>query len=171
MPEGHKDIIGASDGGLRKITRQYGAYGWVVATHNARILWRGKGPAPGSPNSSYRTEGYGMMGFQRMIYHVMVYWGIETPTSEKALQLRFFTDSLSLISKVKTLRSYGDNWYPSVHTWPHADVLLQIEAAAKDIDPFILDLRHVKAHQDDEKDYKDLEDEEKLNYHCDILAT
>jgi hypothetical protein len=54
--DGHKAIFGASDGGLRKITKQYGAYGWVVATHDAKLLWCGKGPAPGSPNSSYRTE-------------------------------------------------------------------------------------------------------------------
>jgi hypothetical protein len=169
--DGHKAIFGASDGGLRKITKQYGAYGWVVATYDAKLLWCGKGPAPGSPNSSYRTEAYGMLGFQRMIYHVMTYWNIEVPKDDTKINLRFYTDSLSLISKITTLRSYGNKWYPSIHTWPHADILLQIKAAAIDMEPFILDMRHVKAHQDDDKEYEVLEDDEKLNYHCDLLAT
>jgi hypothetical protein len=100
-----------------------------------------------------------------------VYWEIEVTQPDAIRHLLFFTDSKSLISKVTSLRSYGDELYPSIHTWPHADALLQIQEAAKDIRPIQLDMHHVKAHQDDEKDYEELEDNEKLNYHCDILAT
>ena len=54
--DGHRSIVGASDGGLRKRRREYGSQGWLIATHDAKVLWRGSGPAPGAPNSSYRAQ-------------------------------------------------------------------------------------------------------------------
>jgi hypothetical protein len=169
-PEGHRSIFGASDGGLRKRKREYGSQGWLIATNNAKVLWRGSGPAPGAPNSSYRAEGYGMMGFLRMMYHIMVYHKVRIPDSEKERKITFFTDSQSLINKQTQLHTYED-WYAAIHTWPHADVLMQLRDAESDIYPFSLNPRHVKSHQDEETDFDDLEDDAKLNYLCDLLAT
>jgi hypothetical protein len=165
----HATIFGASDGGLRKRRREYGSQGWLIAAHNAKVLWRGSGPAPGSPNSSYRAEGYGMLGFLRMLFHIMTYYKVQMTDSTRR-QILFFTDSQSLINKQIQLHTYED-WYAAIHTWPHADVLMQLRSAEADIYPFVLKLRHVKSHQDDEKDYEDLEDDAKMNYMCDILAT
>jgi hypothetical protein len=79
--DGHRHIYGASDGGLRKIIRQYGSQGWVVATHQATPLWRGSGPANGTPNSSYRTEGCGIIGFLRFLHHFIHYWKVVIPVT------------------------------------------------------------------------------------------
>ena len=168
--DGHRHVFGASDGGLRKIRRQYGSHGWVVATHQATVLWEGSGPANGTPNSSYRAEGYGIMGFLRFIHHFVKYWKIKIPASDNIQRIRYYTDSKSMIDKQRTLGHYTE-WYASIHSWPHADALMQIKAAANDILPLVVDFMHVKAHQDDNREYDELEDDAKLNKQCNDLAT
>jgi hypothetical protein len=111
-----------------------------------------------------------MMGFLRMIFHIMLYHKIRIPESEMERKIVFFTDSQSLINKQIQLHSYED-WYAAIHTWPHADVLMQLRSAEADIYPFALAPRHVKSHQDKKKDYEELEDDAKMNYLCDLLAT
>jgi hypothetical protein len=36
------NLVGASDGGLRKIKREYGVQGWVIAIFDSHIIWKGK---------------------------------------------------------------------------------------------------------------------------------
>ena len=143
--DGHWWIVGATDGGMRKITREYGSQGWLIATPFGTILWKGTGPAPGNPNSSYRTEGYGTLGLLTFLYHFLTYWQIEV-TSENERPITTYTDSLSMISKTTTTKTYGDNWYASMFSQPHADVLMQIRQSEQDIYPLQLQPKHVKAH-------------------------
>jgi len=78
---------------------------------------------------------------------------------------------MSLIQKWSTLQSYGDQWYASVHTWPHADILLQLKKSSQDMQPLSLTLIHVIAHQDDHTPFEELPTDAKLNVICDNLAT
>ena len=78
---------------------------------------------------------------------------------------------MSLIQKWNTLKSYDDNWYPSVHTWPHADILLQLKLSENDMKPLTITMIHVEAHQDDSTEFEELSIDAKLNVLCDNLAT
>jgi hypothetical protein len=110
------------------------------------------------------------MGFLRFIHHFVKYWKIKIPASDNIQRIRYYTDSKSMIDKQRTLGHYTE-WYASIHSWPHADALMQIKAAANDIFPLVVDFIHVKAHQDDNREYDELQDDAKLNKQCDDLAT
>ena len=125
-------LVGASDGGLRKISREYGVYGWLIAIYDSHVIWKGKGQAQGTRNASYRTEGIGIIAVRRMLYHTMVFWKVAPSVIEEPIFVHY-SDSESFIKKQRTLHSYGETWYPTVHTWPHADVLLQLREAESDI--------------------------------------
>ena len=75
-----------------------------------------------------------------------------------------------MIEKQRNLKQYKE-WYAAIHSWPHADILMQIKDAERHIQPLVMDYHHVYSHQDDKNDYEDLEDDAKLNTQCDILAT
>jgi hypothetical protein len=163
------NLVGASDGGLRKIKREYGVHGWVIAIYDSHVIWRGKGQAQGTPNASYRTEGIGIIAVRRMIYHTMVFWKVAPPMEEEPTFIHF-SDSESFIKRQRTLHSYGETWYPTVHTWPHADVLMQLREAESDIWPIQCKLNFVPSHQDKNTNVEDLSPEAQLNKKCDDLC-
>ena len=163
------NLIGASDGGLRKIKREYGVHGWAIAIYDSHTIWRGKGQAQGTPNASYRTEGIGIIAVRRMIYHTMIFWKVAPSSLEEPVFLHY-SDSESFIKKQRTLHAYGDTWYPAVHTWPHADVLLQLREAEADIWLIQCKLSFVPSHQDKNTPVEKLSPEAQLNQQCDDLC-
>jgi hypothetical protein len=52
-------LLAVSDGGA-DVPKNYGSFGWVLATEH-EIQWERKGIARGYPMQSYRTEGYGRL--------------------------------------------------------------------------------------------------------------
>jgi hypothetical protein len=104
-----------------------------------------------------------------MIYHTMIYWKV-APSVEDSPVFLHYSDSESFIKKQRTLHSYGETWYPTVHTWHHADVLLQLREAEGDIWPIQCKLQFVPSHQDKNTTAANLSPEAKLNQQCDDLC-
>jgi hypothetical protein len=76
------------------------SFGWVLSLHDGTVLARCSGPAPGH-ESSFRSEGYGMLSAARFLQHIFEYCH-ET----RAGPFRFITDNQGLIRRVMTSLAY-----------------------------------------------------------------
>lgn len=111
------------------------------------------------------------MGVMRMIYHTLVYWEIGRMDKVKELELINHTDSMLMISKFKLVEQYGNSWYTNMHSIAHANVLLQLWDAMKDIKPFKIVPMYIQTHQDREKQFEFLDPNAQMNVLCNKLAT
>ena len=95
------------------------SFGWVLSTHNGEILIRCSGPAPGK-ESSFRSEGYGMLSVVRFLFHLFEYCQQTHPGP-----FRFITDNQGLLTRVQSALQYDDP-YPNSTLEPEWDVVNEI---------------------------------------------
>jgi hypothetical protein len=141
------NILVASDGGH---VDAYGSFGWLIGKQ-AEIIWDCQGIARGYPMQSYRAEGYGRMSLLLFLNHYIHYHGIQ-PAED--LRVTSYCDNSSLLETKEEFHNRdvdSTSWYLK----PDHDVIMTLNEIRKKL-PFTLITRHVKGHQDDEREYDDL---------------
>jgi hypothetical protein len=115
---------------------------------------------------SYRAEGYRRMSLLLFLTHYIRYYGIKTADD---LRVTSYCDNSSLIKAEEEFHTRdvdSSSWYlKSDH-----DVIMTLNKGRKGL-PFQLISRHVKSHQDDEREFDDLTRSEQLNVFADRRAT
>jgi hypothetical protein len=156
------NILVASDGGQKD---DYGSFGWVIGTKD-EVIWDCEGTARGYPMQSYRAEGYGRMSLLLFLTHFIRYYGIKTADD---LCVTSYCDNSSLLKAEEEFHTRdvdSSSWYSK----PDHDVIMTLSEVRKEL-PFQLISRHVKSHQDDEREFDDLSRPEQLNVLADHGAT
>ncbi len=138
------------------------SFGWVLSSQDGTVLARCSGPAPGH-ESSFRSEGYGMLSAARFLQHLFEYCH-ET----RAGPFQFITDNQGLIRRVMTSLAY-DSPYPNSTLDADWDVVNEIVTTLQKM-PIQHSFQHVKGHQDDKTEYADLPLNAKLNVDADAEA-
>lgn len=158
----HGNVISCSDGSA---TKEYGTYGYILATKEGQRLARGRGIAPGAHPNSFRSEAYGVLATLRLLVR-MTEDLIQTipPT----LELEHWLDNRSVITRInRTLESRYMTASRSL--MPEQDV---IEEAAHSIQqlPFQVRLKWTQGHQDRLMEYDKLPLPAQLNCDADREA-
>jgi hypothetical protein len=138
------------------------SFGWVLSLHDGTVLAQCSGPAPGH-ESSFRSEGYGMLSTVRFLQHIFEYCH-----EIGAGPFRFITDNQGLIRRVMTSLVYDDP-YPNSTLAADWDVVNEIVTTLKKM-PIEHSFQHVKGHQDDKILYADIPLGAKLNVDADAEA-
>jgi hypothetical protein len=99
--------------------------------------------------------------------HQYRFWKVPIP----AARITGHTDSLSLIKTLAKIAHFAKNWYSSVYTWNHIDILREINTTIQDLQPLVYIPQHVKAHEDKKKQWHELTRPEQVNVYCDREAT
>ena len=167
--EGLDSLIIRSDGGAMPHGKfkGLGSLGWCFCTKN-RTLWKGKGPVRGHPdNPSFHTEAYAVLTFLRFILHQYRFWQIPIPNA----RMTGHTDILSLIKTLAKIARFANDWYSTVYTWSHIDILRKINTTMQELHPLVYIPQHVKAHEDKKTPWHELSREQQVNVYCDREAT
>jgi hypothetical protein len=140
------------------------AFGWTMSLpNNGQHIASCAGPAPGSKDSSFRAEAYGMLSMVPFLFHLFSFcdarqaWQIQLSTNNKPLLLR--------IIKYQCYTAY----FPNATLNADWDVVQAISTtcAKMQIVPFF---RHVKGYQDNKIAYGNLPLEAQLNVDADQEA-
>jgi len=156
-------VILVSDGSA---PNSQGSFGWILSHEDGtRLAWC-NGAVAGYRSTSYRAEGFGILSgllyihLYRRNHHITVEW-----------QWELLCDNLSMIEKVQTLQKHQRDPYPNTTLAAEYDVLAQIQACFKDMEPSNKPtLLHIKGHQDDDTPYERLPIRAQLNVDADRLA-
>ena len=159
-PQQLSSLIAVSDGSSMEGNM---TFGWTMSLPNGQRLAGCAGPAPGSKDSSFRAEAYGMLSMLRFLFHLTSFCAA-TPT----WQTQFSTDNQPLLKRIREYQRYN-TYYPNATANADWDVLQAIvtTCAQMTIVPFF---RHVKGHQDDKTAYDNLPLEAQLNVDADHEA-
>ena len=103
-------LVIASDGGCISYI-EMGSFGWSLGDFYS-TNWNNKGSAPGSPNPSFRAEGYGMLSVLLFLLAFIEYHHLKNTKDSK---VRIYCDNLALITTTKKLLKYDDH-FPALHT-------------------------------------------------------
>jgi hypothetical protein len=139
------------------------SFGWSMSLLSGQRLATCAGPVPGSKQSSFRAEGYGLLSITRFIHHLFIFCGVRP---EWKIQLS--SDNDPLIQRIATTRPYTQ-CFPNSTLEADWDVVHMIVRTLQDL-PCIIRVTHVKGHQDDHKDYEDLPLDAQLNCDADHEA-
>ena len=105
------------------------------------------------------SETVGMLAIFRFLLRFFEYWRLPFPP----MLSKNSTDSLSLISTLKTVRTFGEDWYSSTLLWNHVDVIQQLAFTMAEFHPLKFQPYHVKGHADKTKKWNNMTREEQLN--------
>jgi hypothetical protein len=189
-------FFAASDGSV--IQQKQGAFGWIVSTRSGdRVIWAG-GPARGRQVTSYRAEGYGILSILRLMEQMFDYCQVdEAPewwltcdnislvdqvttgaqdTTEPLIEQEVHDwtrwhevtqgevddrDPLSTAQlSTSTNHTLAADW----------DIVNEIRWNLQQQRLQSCTLKHVRGHQDRNKDYNSLSLEAQLNVEADRLA-
>jgi hypothetical protein len=140
-------ILATSDGGQKY---DLGSFGWVIGTQD-EVMWDCEGVARGYPMQFYRAEGYGRMSLLLFLAHYIRFYNIKPAAGLRVIS---YCDSSSLLKAEKAFHNKdvdSTSWYLK----PNHDVIMTLSEVRKEL-PFKLISRHVKSHQDDQRDFEDL---------------
>jgi hypothetical protein len=157
------DIEVASDGGFNP-SLGISSFGWVVAM-NKTLVAMGHGPAAAHPDlaESFRAEGYGLAAVSLFLTVLANHFKID----KQKHTWKFHITNKAMIQR---MRSY--QWKEKTSKWnlqPDADIT---NFADKHLQSFPATLIHVKSHQDEHQDKKELVSfEAQLNVIADAQAT
>ena len=152
------DIRAVSDGSYRKEER-YGTAGWILEDKRRQIQFTGSLITPGPKESqcSHRSELAGILGTILTINHTCKRHKISQGSIEIGCDGEGALKAITYNHKiVKTNRKHYD--------------LIQAVNEAIETSPITWTFRHVRGHQDDIREYHDLNRWEQLNVKADILA-
>ena len=151
-------IRAVSDGSFRK-EEKYGTAGWIVEDTHRQIQLSGTLITPGQEDDqcSHRSELSGLLGTIANINHLCTRLNIKSGSMELGCDgegaIKSIEDNYKII---KTNRKHFD--------------LIQAIKEAREKSPISWTFRHVRGHQDDIKEYDDLNRWEQLNVQADTLA-
>jgi hypothetical protein len=152
----------ASGGGLKTTN---GTFGWKIVTNHDIILFSGAGPVNGDFNSASsftRSELYGIAAPILLISSLQRFWG----TPHRA-RYSWLCDSELALKQVRQLQHHATR----KRQQPNNVDILSIIADNLPALGRKLNGKWVKAHQDDDHDYDELNREARLNVDADKLAT
>ena len=161
-----------SDGSVKDIHGN-GSCGWVLSSPRGDRLVYGSAPARGRSLHSYRAEAYGLLAVMRFLIQYRLYadalqdWpGILATDAQSVL------DTLQCgtrdIQEAETPVDLDLGKVVLDVLCPEWDILIEIQAASKLLPH--LRLQYVRGHQDDEKDYSQLDLMGQLNVNADAEA-
>ena len=120
-------------------------------------------PAPGSKDSSFRAEAYGMLSMVRFLHHLFFFCDAR-PT----WQTQFSTDNQPLLRCITEYQRYK-TYFPNATSNADWDVVQAIVSTCTHMH-LVPYFRHVKGHQDDKTIYRNLPLEAQLNVDADHEA-
>jgi hypothetical protein len=152
----------ASDGGFDPTTG-ISSYGWVIA-FNRVLIAKGRGPAEAHPDlgESFRSEGYGLASVSAFLTALITFLQI----SVEDHIWKFYIDNKAMIQRMESYRNRVPNSRWNLR--PDADITNKANGYLRRI-PAILE--HVKSHQDEANETKNLTFSANLNIIADALAT
>ena len=172
-------VLVASDGSA---ANRGGSFGWVIANMDGKILLQGTGDLFGIDISSFRAELEGALAVFTILY---ICQSILNP--DHTIVGTIFIDNQATIDKITTLQDYIQQTLavrkslkhptkkplinPCNTTDPDWDKLNGIFKILQHMELESIRVEWVKAHQDRENDYDDLETSAKLNVTADALAS
>jgi hypothetical protein len=138
-------------------------FGWTMSLPNGQRIASCASPAPGSKDSSFRVEAYGMLSMVRFLFHLFSFCD-----AHQAWQIQLSTDNKPLLQRITEYQQYK-TYFPNATSNADWDVVQAISTtcAKMHIVPFF---RHVKGHQDDKTAYGNLPLEAQLNVDADHEA-
>jgi hypothetical protein len=152
----------ASDGGFNPSTG-ISSFGWVVAM-NKTLVAMGRGPTAAHPDlaESFRAEGYGLAAVSWFLTVLAAHYKID----KQKHTLKFYINNKAMIQRMSSYQ-----WREKSSKWnlrPDADIT---NFADEHLRRFPASLIHVKSHQDEHKETKDLPFDAQLNVLADAQAT
>jgi hypothetical protein len=156
----------ASNGG---VSHGYGSFGWII--NGKQEYARGRGEAEGAREilQSFRAEAYGMLAAIRFLQQSCI-WNNTWPTTNK--KIAAYSNNMSLIQRI---------------SWHHKRIVITPKSvSAVDYDTkkvitltinyleskkIIIQVQHIKGHQDKKRKKKDLSKEAQMNIEADIKAS
>jgi hypothetical protein len=139
------------------------SFGWSMSLPSGHRLATCAGPAPGSKQSSFRAEGYGLLSITRFLHHLFLF--CDTRPDWK---IRLMSDNDPLIKCIATTRPYPQ-CFPNSTLVADWDVTHMIITTLQQL-PCQISIQHVKGHQDDHKHYDELPLDAQLNCDADHEA-
>jgi hypothetical protein len=122
------------------------------------------GPAPGSKQSSFCAEGYGLLSSVRFLHHIFQFCD-----SQPTWHIQLSCDNDPLVKRVEAARPSFDQCFPNNTLEADWDVVHMIVRTIRQ-SPCRVRLQHIKGHQDDNKPYDDLSLDAQLNCDADHEA-
>jgi hypothetical protein len=139
------------------------SFGWVMSLPTAQRVATCSGPAPGSVQSSFRAEGYGLLSVTRFLYHLFRFCGVDPE-----LKIQLSCDNDPLLRRVQSALPHTE-CFPNLTLEPDWDLVDSIVKTIQSMASSII-LPHVKGHQDDDVAYIDLPLDAQLNCDADYEA-
>jgi hypothetical protein len=138
-------------------------FGWTMRLPNGQRIASCAGSAPGSKDSSFRAEAYGMLLMVRFLFHLFSFCD-----AHQAWQRQLSTANKPLLQRIIEYQQYK-TYFPNATSNADWDVVqaLSTTCAKMHIVPFF---RHIKGHQDDKKAHGNLPLEAQLNVDADQEA-
>jgi hypothetical protein len=152
-----------TDGGAKG---KLGSFGWVIGTWD-KVICKGRGYAKGYPMDSHRAEGIGRLAGLLFFKRYCEFKDIRKGTT----RIASYCDNKDA---VRLGQPTVNPWYsPNTTMRPNWDAYSQAHTIQTEISKIVkIDpCLHVKAHQDKEKPFEELEWPAKLNYWADAEAT
>ena len=159
---GQATIYHCSDGSSQA---EKGSFGWAFGP-NATLVFSHSGPAFGVPMDSYLAESYGLLSSSCFWFRALKMVLRRQPQKFK---LHFYCDNKSLIRRVNEFLSHPDGSFRRSLT-PNYDVVFLIASVLRQFPPHLVQLSHVKGHQDATQPTHQLPWPAQLNVHADRLA-
>jgi ribonuclease HI len=137
----NKQIIGASDGGLKN---HRGAFGWIWTEDESNTRMSGSGPSDtrATMHSSTRTEITGMIAALTMLEMVIKYHAVEVPASTT---IKLFCDSRSA-RKCATNARDNHRWFTPSRCWANFDLYCELRDVQQRL-PVSIVFQWVQGHQ------------------------
>ena len=136
---------------------------WIIALHNGTHITSGYNPNFGQIRqiNSYRAEIYASLSASLFLYHYANYFMIEIGNEFIAI-----CDNLAFVNKLSWLLEddYNDHGLHKSTEQEASHLILKIL-------PKTFSIEHVKGHQDDYRQYRDLPIKARLNIDADEIAT
>ena len=156
-------IYHCSDGSAQDST---GSFGWAFGP-NTQVMLRHAGPAFGSPMDSYLAESYGLLSsscfwfrLTKLVLHRRL----------PRFKIKLYCDNKSLIRRVNEFLQFFDGSFRRSLT-PNYDVVYLISCVLRLFPPGVVEVLHVKGHQDSIQPRHNLPWPAQLNVIADSEAT
>jgi hypothetical protein len=140
-------LISLSDGSA--INKSMSLFGWVLSLPTSERVATCSGPAPGSVQSSFRAERYGLLSIACFLHHLFCFYGVD---SDIKIQLSCDNDPLLCCVKSALLHP---NCFPNSTLQPGWDIIDAIIKTIQSMACSII-LSHIMGHQDDKVAHKKL---------------
>lgn len=179
-----EELIIATDG---SVDNGKGTYGWIISTKQGRRIIKSSGRVYGFNPSSYRTELYAYLAVSKTLYHIKRF--LQSTSTVKG-KVRIDNEATVIILlEISNAQSQHHDQFLDLfedaqniednHTQhkqhlqalsPESDLIAIIHPLITNTSLLQADIRWIKAHQDNNKEYAELDLPAQLNCDADKLA-